>query len=284
MAGVFVSIAIIVASLLLMAATLHAAARATRAGRLSPEAGRKAVHVGLGLYCLSFPWLFAQVWEVAAACGAGIALLLLARRRLRRTLGDGLHAVRRRSPGDVLFALAVAFLFVLRQLGATTGLENALYLLPLSVLTISDAAAALVGVRFGRRSFLVGDETKSWEGVGAFIASAWVVAVPILMLAAGMSAGEAVLVGLAAAVCGAALEAVGTRGLDNLAIPVGLYVVVLVATGGEETSWAALAGFAAAGALVLVLLARPRARPRLKIAMRTVRAARARRRAAGAWS
>lgn len=250
----------IVGSVALLALVLWSVSRLGR--RLPPELARKLVHVSLGLYALSFPWVFARSWEVAATCALALAVFALARGRLRRDLGAGLHAVSRVSYGEMLFALSVALLFHLQDghwaqtQGGPPEPRLWLYLLPIAVLTLSDAASALVGVRYGRSTFRVGDGRKSWEGVAVFAVTAWLIGLVVLSLFSGLALADAVLLALIAALFGALFEGASWRGLDNLFIPLGLYVVLSsLAPLGTPALAAIGVGFAAA-LLLLTLLAR----------------------------
>ncbi|NIP96155.1 MAG: cytidylyltransferase, partial [Akkermansiaceae bacterium] len=98
---------------------------------------------------------------------AGLAFLALAALRLvpalRRSLGSTLHDVSRSSIGDLLFPLAIAILFTLSHH------DPVLYLVPLLLLTIADAAGALAGIRYGKTRFGTSEGFKSVEGSLSFL-------------------------------------------------------------------------------------------------------------------
>jgi phytol kinase len=242
-------------SLCLLSGVLYAASLWSRRARLHPEISRKFIHVGLGLYCLTFPLQFAHTWQVALTCALAIGVFALARGRLRLTLGAGLHAVARRSYGEMYFALAVVLLFAQRQL--STGASNfgdVLYVLPIAILTVSDAAAALIGARFGRLRFAVAEGTKSCEGVAAFAVSAWVLSFAALASFTAMSATDAMLVGAVVALVGAAIEALSGHGLDNLLVPLGVHVALIAVTAGGQLNWIAVCALLAATLLALATI------------------------------
>ena len=212
----------IAGSLGLLIGILWAVRAAARRVGLDAEVQRKLVHVGLGLYCLTFPVLFQAPWQVTTLCAAAIVLLLVLRRRAHAEagLGQALHAVGRQSYGDVLFAISVAILFY-RSVH-----EPVLYVLPIAVMTLSDAAAALVGSRYGRSFFHVEAGRKSWEGVTLFFLTAWLTAMVLLLLMSDVPRLNVVLIGLYVAVIGAMIEADSWRGLDNLFVPVALHILL----------------------------------------------------------
>ena len=87
----------IVGSVALLALVLWGVSRLTRIAKLDAELGRKLVHISLGLYCLTFPFVFSQAWEVALTCALALGIFLLARGTMRQSLGAGLHGVARTS-------------------------------------------------------------------------------------------------------------------------------------------------------------------------------------------
>lgn len=224
----------IVGSVALLAAVLFAVTHLGRRASLPAELSRKLIHVSLGLYSLTFPWVFERPWEVWATCGLAVLVFAAARRgRLRGQLGEGLHGVDRTSFGEILFAFSVALLFQLREghfvletEGRAPGFPLMLYILPLLILTLCDAACALVGRSYGRANFRVESGMKTWEGVAVFLVTAWLLSLIALLLLSDIDRGQAVLIALVAALFGAVLEASSWRGLDNLFIPLGLYFIL----------------------------------------------------------
>ena len=95
----FLGIAIILCTL----GALMLGVKLLQAGGIDPELARKLVHMGMGIACLPFPWLFSAPWPVWIL--AGMAAVALAALRtvpvLRRELGGVLHGVQRASFGEV---------------------------------------------------------------------------------------------------------------------------------------------------------------------------------------
>ena len=223
----------IAGSVILLAAVLWGVSRLAKLLRIDAEVSRKLIHISLGLYCLTFPLVFSAAWEVGATCGLALLLFVFARGVARTSLGGGLHAVERKSYGELLFAVSVALLFWLKD-GHFVSIsmhEKAppgpvLYVLPILILTLCDAASALVGSRYGRRKFQIEEGSKSVEGVVVFAVTAWLLSLIAILLMTDIGRGEAVLLAFIAAVFGALLEGASWRGLDNLFIPLGLYFLL----------------------------------------------------------
>lgn len=246
--------------LLTLLACVRAAARLLF---LPAETQRKLVHMGLGLYCLAFPWIFAEPWQVAVLCALTLAILVALRLSYRAraqapAAGDGAHlgqalfAVSRTSYGDLLFALAIAIVFF------RSGAEPVLYVLPIAILTLSDAAAALVGSNYGRSRFTIEAGQKSWEGVALFFLTAWIIAMALLLLLTEVPRHNVILLGLFVAAFGALVEADSWRGLDNLFVPVALQAILIDAIPASEARLlellAMLIGAMAVAAIVATLL------------------------------
>jgi len=189
---------------------------------LHPETSRKAVHILMGMVTLTFPWLFREAWPVLLLTVLAVAALAGTRlvAPLRKQFGTVLNGVERHSLGEVYFPLAVAALFVLSS-------ENRLlYLIPLLTLTLADAVAALVGIRYGQHRFCTSEGTKSAEGSLAFFMVAFLSAHVPLLLLSSTGRAESLLIALVLGILVMLFEAVSVGGLDNLFIPLGCYALL----------------------------------------------------------
>lgn len=188
----------------------------------SHEVSRKMVHVGMGLVCLSFPWVFRDTWPVlllgAIAVGSLLGVRLVP--GLRKSVGACLHEVKRESFGELYFALSVALLFWL------SGGDKILFCVPLLILTAADAAGALIGIGYGKTAYATTDGRKSAEGSTTFFLIAFLCALIPLLLFTETGRAETLLISLTMAFMVTLVEAISTRGLDNLLIPLGsLYLL-----------------------------------------------------------
>lgn len=185
------------------------------------ELTRKAVHVGMGTIALSLPWLFTARWPVIVLCGGlGAAFLGLKRFARRSDLGSAMHDVNRQSLGDLYFAMSVAALWVLAR-----G-DRLLFVVPVLVLTLGDAVAALVGRRYGKLRFDGRPGGKSLEGsVALFVVTFLSVQLPIT-LSQRVAPPESVLMAASMAAVVTLLEAVAWRGLDNVFVPLGAFLLL----------------------------------------------------------
>ena len=186
----------------------------------APEHTRKAVHIGMGAVAATLPWLFDRTWPVLLLC-AGLAAAFYALKAFARgsDLGEAMHDVGRDSRGDLYFALSVAALWLLAD-----G-DRLLFLVPVLVLTLGDAVAALVGMHYGQRYFDDGKAGKTLEGsVALFVVAFLSVQVP-LAASARVPLVDALLMASTMALLVTLLEAMAWHGLDNVLVPIGAYLL-----------------------------------------------------------
>lgn len=181
-----------------------------------PEVVRKLLHIGMGLAILPAPWLFDAAWPALVLAVVTVpALSALRSSRLRGSWGSVLCGVgRQKSLGEIYFVGGVAALFFL------TG-DNPLYFsISILLLALADAAAALVGIRYGRRHYTTLDGDKTLEGSLAFLIIAFVCIQAPLLLFSSLPVVEILLIALLVSFLLMMVEAIAWRGLDNLFIPI----------------------------------------------------------------
>jgi phytol kinase len=173
-------------------------------------------------------------------------------------MGEGLHGVTRTSYGEILFAISVLLLFHLKdghdallRIGLQNEPQPILYILPLLVLTLCDAACAVVGANYGRAHFHVETGVKSWEGVVVFVVTAWLLSLIALLLFSDMPRGEAIVLAFIAASFGALL---GGRQLARPRQPVHPARPLLHAGQPDAAGLGVLLAASAAFLVVLLLL------------------------------
>jgi len=190
--------------------------------RLHGELSRKAVHIGMGLVCAAFPWMFHEPWPVVLLAGLSIGMLLAIRLLpgLSERFLPVLGGESRCSLGEYVFPVAVALVFVLSEGEALP------YTVAILTLTIADAAGALVGLRYGLSKFRTDEGEKSAEGsLAIFISTFFIAHVPLLLFSETGRA-ESLLTALAVALLVTFVEAVSLRGIDNLIIPLTTFFLI----------------------------------------------------------
>jgi phytol kinase len=223
--------AVVLGALIVLMVALRAHANARRP---HPEVSRKLLHVGMGVVTLSFPWLFASTWPVWVL--SAVSVLLLAATRtpsaLQRRLGGVIDTVERSSLGDIYFPIGVASIFQLSHR------DPVLYGIPVLLLTVADATAALIGTFYGKTRYDAVEGTKSAEGSLAFFLVAFLSTHVVLLLCTDTGRVESLLLGLTVGLLVMMIEAVAWKGLDNLLVPLGGFLLL---TGYMHLSVATLA-------------------------------------------
>lgn len=189
--------------------------------QLGAETSRKIVHIGLGLVTLSFPWIYEKTWPIWLMCFLSVSsLLILRHKKFKHSLGEALHSVERHSYGEICFPISVAVVFQLSHHNPT------FYVISLLVLTLADAFAAIVGVRYGKSHYDASEGIKSIEGSFFFFITAFLcVQIPLLLFTHYDNA-QVILVAFLIALIITLFEAVAWQGLDNLFIPIGSYIIL----------------------------------------------------------
>ncbi len=203
---------------------------------LNAEVQRKLIHVGTGLYALLLPWLFPDRWPVYMLIAVTLIVMLILRLpRFSNSLGATLHGVERKSYGDFLLALSVGLCFLL------AGEVTLFYVLPIAVLTLADAAAALAGTAYGTKHFVVEDGEKSVEGSVVFFVVTLLIAITCFLLMSDLPPINMLVLCLMVAAFGTLVEAQSWRGFDNLFLPLGLLIFLFVHSASSLTELVLLA-------------------------------------------
>lgn len=195
---------------------------ARRAAKQPPDMTRKIIHVGVGFWALPTALLFHSPWW-AALCPAVFIVLNTLSYKLR--LMEVIEEEGQGSPGTIYFPVAfVALILIFWPLGARAAMVAGLF-----AMGFGDAAASILGRRYGRRTYRTAGGTKSWEGTAAMFGVSFAA---ILLGTWALLPGPAWMASAAAAAGAAAAEAPAGRGLDNLTVPAAASVVFWLLTGG----------------------------------------------------
>lgn len=217
----FVFIVIVILSLLLVLRAVRLINGKSAKQGVRAELCRKLVHIIMGSLCLSFPWIFQSALPVCILAVSIFALLFWLKQRRSPLVQDVLFTVQRKSCGELLFPIAVAITFALYKWQG----EPALYLVPIAVLTYSDAAAALIGEHFGKVRLRLSRGSKTLEGSLAFFLVSFLAATAILSFT---PAG--IFTALIVSTISTFTEAICSGGLDNLLVPLSVFAVLEAAS------------------------------------------------------
>jgi phytol kinase len=205
----------LIASYLYVAIVLGGAELIRRRAGLGVDFTRKVVHVGVGLWVVPTLLLF-ESWALALVPPASFVVLnaLSYRFSVARSIETG-----EKNLGTILFPFAfivlIAWFWPRGRPDAIAG--------GILVLALGDAAAALVGKRWGRHPYRIGKATRSAEGSAAMFVASFIALFAATRLF-GAPVSPVVLAGLAA--FSTVLEGVSQLGFDNLLVPVGTAVAL----------------------------------------------------------
>jgi len=205
----------LVGVLLVLAVSVFTISHGARRLGLHPELARKVLHVVMGLVTLSFPRIFSGIMPVLllALTSSGFFLAVHRWHALASAAGLTDTALARSSRGEFYFILGVYFSLWLAP-------SPLAYTMAILVLTFADAAAAITGLYCGRNPILIPHGTKTLEGSVVFFLVAMLTTGWLLTTEGGCSGIQWWQITLSVALIATITEAVLTRGLDNLVIPI----------------------------------------------------------------
>ena len=188
--------------------------------RFNSELNRKILHIGSGIGGILLPFIFKEKMPVVIL---GIFFLaLLTGIRVIRHKAAGLKKVvemkSRKTLGDIYFVISILGLW------CVSGEDRILYILPLIVLMLSDAFAALIGAFYSKFKFDTGFGTKSIEGSVIFLLTTYSVCSNFFLLFSNIRNVNIVLLSLLLSILTMILEVISWNGLDNLFIPFFVYL------------------------------------------------------------
>jgi phytol kinase len=189
----------------------------SRTAEPNPEWTRKLVHLVGGVACLFFPFLIRSPWVVLVMAVAMSSVFAVGE---KLDLFKSLSRVERKGRGSEYYPLSIFLVFVLSE-----GQEW-LYVASVLVLAFADAGAALVGSHYGKLKYTVDEGHKSLEGSVFFMMIAFLaVHLPVLLMT-DISRPICVLSALLIAFLVTGLEAISSKGTDNLFVPVAVAFVL----------------------------------------------------------
>ena len=196
----------------LVGAVLASIEAYARRSTLAAEFARKAAHVVIGLIAAALPW-FMPFREVGIVAVIFMPVMLISR---QQRWMPSVHGPERETWGELYFPLGIL-------MAALVAPNQECFSFGVLVMTLSDAAAGIVGVRYGKRNLSLGPKflraTKTLEGTTTFFAVTFVLALAFLMTI-GQAGTFIALSALVIALALTYIEAVLGYGLDNLFLPV----------------------------------------------------------------
>ncbi len=185
-------------------------------GKIETETSRKIIHIVTGFILVSWPffvgWTTILIVEV-------FYLVLAALVRKFFPL-ESQHGVKRKSWGEFFFSFGVIGSILL-------GAPRWVFVLAILHLALADAAAALIGVKYGKKNqYKIFKQTKSIAGTGAFFLVSCVLVVLTFVFVPNYVTDANRLAILLLPFITTSMENIGAYGTDNLLIPLSVILVL----------------------------------------------------------
>lgn len=197
------------------------------------EVFRKILHMIL-LGSLSVWTIVFDRWWVAGATAVAFALLVWPVLALAERLKGYSALLTERKQGEIKSSLLLVFFMYAAIVSLCWGLlhDRLLALAGIYAWGFGDAAAALVGKRFGRHLFK-GKEPlcrKSWEGTAAMFVVSFVSVLAVLTARGGLSPLALTAISACTAAVSAVVELYSKNGLDTVTCPLAATAVLMPLT------------------------------------------------------
>jgi phytol kinase len=171
---------------------------------------RKIVHVGVGMTALVVTSFFRD-WSIAIL--GPLAFLAINYFSYRKKIFQGIEIAEEGQLGTIYFPLA--FVILIPALWSHPARLAASFM----PMTWGDAAAAILGKRFGAHPFRVFGQTSSVEGSIAMFGFGFI-ATEIALVMFGQPPGSSLAIALVTALAATIAEALSPKGIDNLSVPI----------------------------------------------------------------
>ncbi len=179
--------------------------------KLNTEWTRKIAHVGSGIIALTYPLYHHTHWTVL---GLTVSFTIILYTSKKLGLFQSIFSVERKSYGELFFVWSTWLLFMLYQFSG-----NVIYFyLPFSSVVFADPVAALVGKPFPIKKYTIFGNTKSYGGSFSFFIISFALSY-FYLLKIG-STMNILVFSLVHALILTLVEAISSKGLDNLTIPI----------------------------------------------------------------
>ncbi len=188
--------------------------------KVNVDITRKIVHIGTGVLTLLFPLLLGNHWQVLILC-ATFAIILTVSKKFN--LLKSIHSIDRFSYGSILYPVAVYCCYVVYYY---FNKELIFFYLPVLILAICDPVAAIIGSRFSYGIFYIGKGKKSLSGSISFFISSVIVSFVLFNFFSSRNLIIILPLVFLIALISTVVEALSTKGTDNITIPASVILVL----------------------------------------------------------
>ncbi len=173
--------------------------------KMNAEYARKIIHFGTGMACVTIPLIITNHWLILGS--SALFLVFIIYSRSRKIIG-ALHNINRESYGDIFLPITIYFNYLLYRHYDF----EALYLLPLLIVSISDTAAFFGGIVFKKSK-------KSIYGTILFFVTTMLASLVLFLLIGLQPLSNMLILAFICALAGALVELISLKGWDNITVP-----------------------------------------------------------------
>ena len=192
---------------------------------------RKLLHI-VAITCVSLMILAARSWQAAALTSVLLAVVIHPLLGLVEGMPWYAGLFVEKEPGEIRQSLLMLFFMFAAVIALSWGVFGQKHLAATALVMwgVGDAAAALVGIPFGRHKvhLWLADGKKSWEGTAAMAVTSFACGLGMLLVLQGLSLPRAILCSGVGAVVGAATELFTASKYDTVTVPVAIVLVLLL--------------------------------------------------------
>lgn len=192
---------------------------------------RKLLHI-IAFSCVMIMIITAGSWQAAALASIVIAMTIYPVLRLLENKPWYAGLFVQKEPGEIRKSLLMFFLMFAAVTAVTWGIFDKPYYAAAAILMwgTGDAAAALVGIPFGKHKVMLkpADGKKSWEGSAAMFVVSLVSGFCVLFFGHGSALSLSLTAAFAGALSGAAAELFSPGEWDTVTVPAVIAAVLLL--------------------------------------------------------
>ena len=184
------------------------------------EASRKFIHIMLGNWWFIAMCFFTNVWS---AIFVPITFVIINYISYKRDLIKVMERDEQDGLGTVYYAIALLVLVII-SFGKKK--KTILGLIPTLIMAYGDGLAAVIGKLLKSKTYHIGETTKSIAGsITMFLVS--MILIVIYFLYMGISFANTIQIGVIISVAVTIIEAVSTKGIDNISVPISVLIMML---------------------------------------------------------
>ena len=192
---------------------------------------RKLLHI-VAFSCFTVMLLAAESWQAVAITSVIIAAAIYPILAMLEQYRWYSRLFVEKEPGEIKKSLLMLFFMFAAVIAVAWGIFDKPHAAAASILMwgVGDAAAALVGIPFGKHkvTFLTIHGKKSWEGAIAMLAASFLVGFCLLHYYSGIPVGEMIVGVLIGSIVGAGTELFSPSEWDTVTVPVAILIVLLL--------------------------------------------------------